>query len=157
MGKLQDFVNVRQFKFSDTSFIIDSAISCLSKYKESFFKGWHHNDIVTHLEATILLSLNNFNYSIWVVCLKDDEDIICGYIIADTTTNHIFLQYTKYLYRKLGIQKQLLLPLVIDPTSMVTVGWATKEMLKLQKQGIVQIVNKFPMEIVKLLHTQGNK
>jgi hypothetical protein len=79
-----------------------------------------------------------------------------GYIVADTKDNHIFLQYTKYSYRKLGIQKNLLLPLVVDPSLPITVNWPTKEMLKLAANNTVTIQNKFVETLIDTLYFKEN-
>jgi len=147
--KLTDYVNIRTVKPEDAKFIIESSITCLSKYTESLFKGWEYQQIRTYLTNIILYALANFEYSIFIACDKDDENKIYSYIVANTKTNHIFLQYSKYYFRKLGIQKTLLLPLVVNLDEPITVNWQTKEMLKLQEKGKVKIYNSFPEELNK--------
>ncbi len=148
MSDITDLVSIRQLKLEDLHFILDSSISCISKYHESIVKGYAREYTHKLLERIMLSALNNSNYSIFICSHKDDSDAIIAYIIANPKNNHIFFQYTKYSYRKLGIQKLMLMPLVVDMKERITVQWQTKEMLKLAKVGIVSIENKFWEELL---------
>jgi hypothetical protein len=146
-----EFVYIRQLKQGDINFILDSSIQCLSKYTESIFKGWDRSDVVKHIERLIFFVLSGKSpipYSMFILCDKGDEDTIYAYILADTASNHILLQYTKYTYRKLGLQKLLLLPLVIDESLPVTVNFPTKEMLRLKKDNKVIIIDKLMESLI---------
>lgn len=145
---LQDSVNIREVEKDDLIFILSSSISCLSKYTESVFKGWNQQDIYTYLNHLIIQSLHKIEYSIFIACLNSDSNHIVGYIIADPNTNYIFLQYTKYSYRNLGVQKDLLMPLVVDQNNLIKVAWPTKEMLKLKAKNKVTIVNKTIIDLI---------
>lgn len=140
---ITDLISIRPIKIEDLHFILDSSISCLTKYTESIVKGYSYEYAHKLLEKIILKGLNDPNNSIFIACLREDENHILAYIVANPKTNHIFLQYTKYNWRPFDIQKLFLLPLVLDFNSKITVNWPTKEMLKLQKQGILQIENRF--------------
>lgn len=153
---ITDLVNIRELTKSDLNFILDSSLQCLSKYTESIVKGQEKETAYKYLERIVLFALNHMNYSIFVACHKEDSDNIIGYIVADTHINHIFLQYTKYSYRKLGIQKTLLLPLVTDPEVPITVNWPTKEMLKLSILQKVQIQNKFIEKLIEDCYETNN-
>jgi len=142
MQSLKDLVTVREVELNDLPFILDSAITCLSKYTESFIKGYTPEYARNYLEKIVLYILNNSNYSCFVCTHKNDTDSVISYCIANPHTNHIFFSYTKYAYRKLGIQKLMLLPLLVDFNSKLTVQWPTKEMLKLQRIGKIYIENK---------------
>jgi hypothetical protein len=133
---------------ADVHFILDSVLQSLSKYTESTFKGMNRTNIYEHLEMITLYALNRIDtYSVFVACHKDDSAIILAYIVADTNDNHILYQYTKYSYRKLGIQKHLLMPLVVDMTQKITVNFPTKEMLKLGEK--IEIRNLFTEKLIK--------
>lgn len=149
MSSLVDIVTIREFEKGDVNFILDSFIHCLSKYTESMFKGWDNKDIYNHLEQTILFALTKLDYSLWLAVDKEDTNSIFAYLIADSKSNHIFFNYTKYTYRGLGIQKALLLPLAIDPTQPVTVNYQTKEALKLHKLSKVSIKNLFLEQLME--------
>lgn len=144
-----DLVNIRELTKDDINFILDSSITSLSKYTESIVKGQTRKDAIEYLETTILYALHKCNYSTFIACDAEDSNKIISYIVADIENNHIFLQYTKYNYRKLGIQQTMLLPLVIEDSKLVTVQWPTKEMLKLQKQDKIQIVKKFELDMIE--------
>lgn len=148
--QLNDYLSIRTLNSKDIHFLLDSSISCLSKYTESIFKGQQHSDIFRSLELILLYVLNKVDtYSVFLACMAEDSDQIVGYIVADTTTNHILFQYTKYTYRRLGIQKNLLMPLVIDESLPITVNWPTKEMLKLVKANKITITNKLVDKLIK--------
>lgn len=151
MTTIDNLVSIRELAKEDINFLIHSSLSCLTKYKESITKGQNHKESYQTLEKIILCGLTSMGYSIFIACHKEDSNNIIGYIVADSTDNHVFLQYTKYTYRKLGIQKNLLLPLVIDPSLPVTVNWPTKEMLKLSAYDKVIIHNKFTESIIEKL------
>lgn len=128
---------------ADLNFILSSSVKCLIQYIDTTYKGWDKSELAKHLERTILFGLSKCNYSVFIACDSKDSDHIIGYIVGDSINNHIFLQYTKYAYRKLGIQKNLLIPLIIDPTHPCTVEWNTKEMVKLQRNNKINVVSKF--------------
>jgi len=146
---ISDLVSIRELETEDLNFILDSFISCISKYHESIVKGMNRFYVHSLLEKMMLRALNGIDYSVYVCSHKDDSRAIIAYIIANPKTNHIFFQYTKYSYRKLGIQKYMLLPLVIDPSETITVQWPTKEMLKLAKIDKVSIENRFLQELME--------
>ena len=151
---LIDLVNIRQLELADLNFILSSSTKCLTQYINTTYKGWDKPELTKHLERIILFGLSKCNYSVFIACDSKDSDHIIGYIVGDTITNHIFLQYTKYAYRKLGIQKNLLLPLVIDSTQPHTVEWNTKEMVKIQKLNRIKIHAKL---VEALMHALAHK
>lgn len=157
MTTIDNLVSIRELTKNDINFLLHSSLSCLSKYTESIIKGQNRIIGYQHLEKIILYGLNRIDYSIFIACHKEDSDNIIGYIVADSKDNHIFLQYTKYSYRKLGIQKNLLLPLVTDPSLPITVNWPTKEMLKLAASNRVLIQNKLVEFLLEQVFLKGDK
>jgi len=139
---LTDSINIRLLKQSDINFILSSSIKCLLQYKDSLFIGWESDDLAQHLERTILHILTKYDCSIFIACSRDDEDHILGYIVAATNSNHILLQYTKYSYRKLGIQLHMLMPLVLDFGYQFTVQWGVRDMVKLFRVGRISVKDK---------------
>lgn len=125
-----NIVNVRMVEKEDINFLFNSFIRCLTGYQKELFLGWKHKDLTDYLEYLLIWVLNQSDYSVFIASLKEDSSHIIGYIIANSSTNEIFFQYTKYGYRKLGVQKLLLMPLCIKDDEMVTINWATKEMLR---------------------------
>jgi hypothetical protein len=156
MTTIDNLVSIRELTKEDINFLLNSSIQCLSQYTESIVKGQNRLNAYQLLEKIILYGLNRIDYSIFIACRSDDSNDIVGYIVADTKDNHIFLQYTKYSYRKLGIQKNLLLPLVVDPSLPITVNWPTKEMLKLAANNTVTIQNKFVETLIDTLYFKEN-
>ncbi len=149
---LIDLINIRALKPQDLNFVIDSSVKSLSKYNKTIFKGWKHTDVCSYLEKVFLHALSTSNYSTFIACQNGDEDAILAYIIADTHSNHIFFQYTKYAYRKLGIQKLFLLPLVIDTNETITIQWAMKDAINMSKANKVSIINKNELNLIKELY-----
>ena len=147
---IQDSISIRQLQASDLNFILSSSLQCLTQYTDSLFKGWDRKELYSHLEKAILYALNHCNYSIFIACDAKDSEHIIGYLVGDPTTNHIFLQYTKYAYRKLGIQKLLLLPLIIDSDYPSSVNWGTKEMQKLHKLRRISVKDLFTEQLMQL-------
>jgi hypothetical protein len=145
---LQDSVNIREVTSEDLNFILSSSVSCLSQYTESIFKGWDRKDIYEFLNKFIISSLHQLDFSIFIASHKDDSNQIIGYIVANPETNYVYLQYTKFVFRNLGVQKQLLMPLVIDTSRPITVAWPTKEMLKLKKDDKVKIYNQTILDLI---------
>lgn len=152
MNDITDLITIRPLEKSDVHFVLDSIMQSLSKYTESIFKGVNRSNIYEHLETVAIYALNRVDtYSVFVACSKSDSHDLLGYIVADSKANHILFQYTKYSYRKLGIQKLFLMPLVVDTTLPVTVNWPTKQMLLLAKAGRVEIANKFTEKLIEEL------
>lgn len=137
-----DFVSVREIQADDVHFVLDSFITCLSRYDESIVKGFDHHYSKKYLEKLMLYVLQSGKYSVFICSNKDEPTNIYAYIIGDPTTNYVFFNYTKYLYRPYGLQKYLLLPLILDPSQPVVVEWPTKEMLKAKKAGKVTIEHR---------------
>ncbi len=109
----------------------------------------HTYDVHKHIELLALYALNRIDtYSVFIACHRNNPDRIIAYIVADPVDNHILFQYTKYDYRKMGIQKNLLLPLVVDDEKPITVNWPTKEMLKLVKANKASIINKLLEKLI---------
>lgn len=145
---LHDSVNIREVTSEDLNFILSSSVSCLSQYTESIFKGWERKDIYEFLNKFIIASLHQLDFSIFIASHKEDSNQIIGYIVANPETNYVYLQYTKFVFRNLGVQKQLLMPLVLDFSKPVTVAWPTKEMLKLKKDNKVKIYNQTILDLI---------
>lgn len=147
---LVNLINIREFREEDTNFVLDSFMSCLSKYRESIFKGWEHKDIYQHLEQILLFALTKIpSYSIFLAVGRNNEQNIYSYLIADSTRNHVLFAYTKHAYRGLGLQKHMLLPLLIDLNQPITVNFPTKEALKLQRLGKISIKNIFLEQLME--------
>lgn len=149
---LIDLITIRELQTQDLNFILDSSVKCLSKYNITLFKGWKHKDTCQYLEQVFLHALSDARYSTFIACEKDNSDAILGYIIADTKDNHIIFQFTKYTYRKLGIQKHFLLPLVADPDQPITVNYHTKEAINWSKANKCTIINKQALNLINDNH-----
>jgi hypothetical protein len=129
-GYIEDLVTIRELRSQDVNFIVDSFISCLNKYTKTITKGLAPEYSNKYLEKIILHALQKENYSTFVCVNKDNDDEIYGYIIGDSSTNHIFFNYTKYIFRPFNLQSTFLMPLIIGRDQPFTTNWPTKEALK---------------------------
>lgn len=145
---IEDLISIRTPGPNDVNFMLDSFIACLSAYTESIVSGMNKQDARQLLEKMALVALNRIDYSVFIASHKDDSDDIIAFIVGCPKQNHVFFQYTKYAYRKLGIQRHFLLPMVVDTAESITVNWPTKEMLKLVRAQRVSIVNKFVEDLL---------
>ena len=127
---ITDFITVRELKSQDINFIVDSFISCLNKYTKTITKGLTPEYSRQLLEKIVLHALQKPNYSTFVCVNVDNDDEIYAYIIGDSSTNHIFFNYTKYLFRPYNLQSTFLMPLIIGVNQPFTTNWPTKEALK---------------------------
>jgi hypothetical protein len=152
-----DLINVREVKPEDLRFLMDSAVRNLKLYMDDFLAGRDVNDLIKDVETTFVTGINKLGYTVLVACDKDDEDSIYGYCMADTKNNHIVYNYTKYHYRLLGLQKYVLMPLLIDFKSPVTVQYPTAEALRAVKNGKVTIKDGFKMALIELLKEKENE
>jgi hypothetical protein len=149
MTDLTKLITIRELRKSDLHFILDSSVKCLSKYSESLFKGWDVKDTCQYVETAVLSILSNKQYSTFIAVKAENDEEIIAYITGDVNSNHILLQFTKYLFRDLGIQKNYLLPLVTDETQPISVNWQTKEMLNLKKANRIRIMNLFTLQLIQ--------
>lgn len=143
-----DLVNVRELHASDLNFILSSSIKCIQSYQSKLYPGHGIRDLYVHLEKIILAAIKHPTTSIMIACDRNDSDHIIGYIMTNIKCNHIYLQYTKYAYRKLGVQKYVLMPLLIDELQPISCEWATKEMVKLVKLGKIKINGEFMESLI---------
>lgn len=151
-----DLVNVRQLQSSDLNFILSSSIKCIQSYSKKLYPAHGVRELYEHLEKVILSALHHSDYSILIACNKDDSDQIIGYLMTSLKSNHIYLQYTKYAYRKLGLQKYVLLPLLIDESKPSTVEWATKEMIRLVNKQAITVKHQYIEQLIKERFTNEN-
>lgn len=149
---LQDLVTIRELHTSDVKFLLASSLQSLIQYLDSTYKGYDKATLYSEIETKILYALNKLGYSVFVACEAEDTDHIIGYIVAHVKKNHILLQYTKYAYRQLGLQKNMLLPLVIDSDQPVTVQWNTKSMVKLHKLGKISVKDVLSEQMIEALN-----
>lgn len=145
---LIDLITIREMQPADLNFILDSSITSLSKYRTTLFKGWTNKDISSYLETLFLHALSNKRYSTFLVVSSSNPDEIFSYIIADTEENHIFYNYTKYDYRSFELDRLYLWPLVLDPKQPITLNFQTSEALRLQRNGVVSIINKYQINMI---------
>lgn len=148
-NELLDIVSVREFKSQDVNFILDSFITCLSRYTESIVAGMPSPYIREHLEQQILYILNKSDTSVLVLSHKDNSEDILAYIIACPSQQHIYFSYTKYIYRELGLQKNLLMPLVVDMENVYTFQYPTKWALRWTRKGYCSVNSYLVDRLIK--------
>jgi hypothetical protein len=148
---LQDLVTIRELQTSDIKFLLASSLQSIIQYLDSTYKGYNKATLYKEVETKVLFALNKLGYSVFMAVHSQDSEHILGYIVAHTEKNHVLLQYTKYAYRKLGIQKNLLLPLVIDGEQPITVQWNTKEMVKLHKASKLEVKDVLTEQLIQMI------
>ena len=144
-----NLVTVRELQASDLNFILSSSIKSIQSHASKLYPATPVRELYEHLEKIILCAFAMPNYSILIACHKDDSDHIIGYLMVDQSKNHVFLQYTKYAFRKLGVQKHVLLPLLVSIESPITYEFATKEAVKLSKKLPVIVKSLFTEQLLE--------
>ena len=144
-----DLVNVRQLESTDINFILSSSIKCLQAYSKKLYPAHDVRPLYEHLEKVILSAMHHPSYSILIACNKDDSEQIIGYLMTNPQTNHIYLQYTKYAYRKLGVQSHILMPLLLNEGRPITVEWATKEMIRLKNENRLTVNSQYIEQLIE--------
>lgn len=153
---LFEYVSIRTVTVNDVNFILSSSYHSLLSVRTSLFKCWREKNISDYVEKLIIAAINNLNYSVLIACHKDDSNRILGYIVADPNKNHILLQYTKFDFRGLGLQK-MLMPLLIKFDETITVQFCTCEMRRLANMGKIEIKNVFQESLIEALEASNNK
>lgn len=144
-----DLVNIRTIEPQDVNFILDSSFSSLTKYLNTIFKGWTVDSLYYYMQNLIPYCVLSEDYSTFIACNSQDSNQIYAYVIANPKTNHIMFQYTKYAYRGMGIQKTLLMPLVVDMEDQVGVQYGTKNMQRWAEKKHTLIIDGFIIERIK--------
>lgn len=107
----KNLISIRDYVPDDRNFILTTFLRGLYEdndffhqiKKRTFFENYENG--VKHL----LTKPNSFTR---VACLKESEDVILGYAILEKLEENFILHwvYTKHLWRKIGIAKDLLAP-----------------------------------------------
>lgn len=144
---IQDYISIRTVENDDDIKFIKSTIhTCIHNNRHYMYRATLHEDTKAHIDKSMAIALKGIpgkmNNSIFLACSSEESSTIYAFIIADPILNHIYFNYTKYAFRELGIQKNFLLPLVIDPTRRVTNNYATDKSCKYAKQYQVQVIDK---------------
>lgn len=124
-----ELVAIRDYIPEDKNFIYASWLrglyygdSWLSLMKKDAFMVYYHNVIEKHLESPGVL--------IKVACLKDDPEVILGYVVTSRAAPIVHWAFVKSAWRGIGIAKML----VPADTQIVT---------NLTKSGLA-IMRKYP-------------
>jgi hypothetical protein len=117
---LIDVVTVRAVEPDDITFILSTINHWASRRTSDLWRGWAEDEIYHHMHTLLLWALGQGGYQALIACHRDNSSTILGFLIAHFESNHIFCQYTKFDFRRLGIQKYLLMPTLVDPTRPMT-------------------------------------
>lgn len=151
-----DCISIRSVDVSDVNFIMSSATHCLSRYRKTMFRGWDMHNLNAYIGRIILCAINNLDYSILIACHKDDDNHILGYIVADSKSNHVLLQYTKFSFRDMGIQ-QLMIPLILNLSQTISIQFCTADMKALVTKKIVILKDGLVESLINLIDEKEKK
>jgi hypothetical protein len=145
---LIEHVSIREYNDkTDRNFCLTPIIQHFSYHSRRFFTHWTDTDQTEYMTAIYNTAINFYDGV--VACDKNDPEILFAFIMGSRLENHIFYNYTKYLYRGIGIQSQMLLPILIDRNSPITVNFTTPTTIKWKCRNQVRIVDKLLLNIMK--------
>lgn len=101
---MNDVLEIRPAREADTNFIYSSWLRSY-KWGNSFLRGLPDYLYYPHMTQLIDYLIKVRNVKIEVVCLREDSDIIVGYVVKEHRTVHFL--FVKEAWRKLGIAKSL--------------------------------------------------
>jgi len=108
MSKFVGLYDVRDFKVSDTEFVLATFLRGLY-YGESWFTQIPKDIFMANYKKVAeVLVKNKDKVTIKIACLKDDPDTILGYSILSSDYQTIHFVYVKKLWRFKGIGRSLL-------------------------------------------------
>lgn len=107
MKLAERLITIREPSLEDTSFILNS---WLKSFRNSFFARVCPNDIYYKFQAEIIKWCLE-NHEVKVLCVKEDEYQIVGYIVygyIDQEIVNIDYLYVKQTFRRMGIAERLI-------------------------------------------------
>lgn len=106
MSKLEGLYEIRDFRTSDTSFVMATFLRGLY-YGDSWFSLIPKNIFMTSYKPVGETFLKSPKAKIKIACLKDDQDVILGYSILSTDDNTVIWVFVKKTWRLQGLAKAL--------------------------------------------------
>lgn len=148
MTELIEHVAIREYNDkTDRNFCLAPILQHFTYHSRRFFTYWTEEHKLDYVNTMYNTALHFFDGI--VACDKNDPEILFAFLMASRTENHIFFNYTKYLYRQIGIQSQMLMPILIDKNSPITVNFTTPNSMKWKIKNQVKIVDKLFLNIMK--------
>ena len=148
MRDLIEHIAVREYNDkTDRNFCLTPILHHFTYQSRRFFTYWNDDDKIEYVNSIYNTALHFFD--VIVACDKNDSEIIFAFLMASRSENHIFFNYTKYLYREIGIQSQLLMPILIDKNLPITVNFTTPSSIKWKMKNQIKIIDKLMLNIMK--------
>lgn len=101
-----ELVAIRDVKAEDRNFLLATWLRGLY-YGESWFSLINKNVFMAHYHKVINYLLDSPNTTIKVACLKDDPEVILGYVVLSKSPGVMHWVFVKKAWRKIGIGKLL--------------------------------------------------
>lgn len=122
-----ELVAVRDGVESDRSFIFATFLRGLF-YGDSVFSEVPKSIFMTNYHKVIEHILNSPSTAVKVACLREDPEVILGYVILKPDSNAIVWAFCKKAWRGIGLIKSLI------PDNITTITHATKSGISISKK-----------------------
>lgn len=106
MSKLEGLYEIRDFRISDTSFVMATFLRGLY-YGDSWFSLIPKQVFMESYKPVGEAFLTSPKAKIKIACLQEDQDVILGYSILSTDNNTIIWVFVKKTWRLQGLAKAL--------------------------------------------------
>jgi GNAT superfamily N-acetyltransferase len=118
-----DLVTIRDSIPDDRNFIMATWLRGL-KYGNEWFDAIEADVYYSYYQKAIDFILTHNNTAVRVACLKEDPDVILGYVVLNRLGNVVHWVFVKKAWRSIGIAKNLVPETVTRATHLTKVGMA---------------------------------
>lgn len=118
-----DLVTVRDYIPSDRNFILATWLRGL-KYGNEWFDAIEAEAYYEYYQKAIDFILTKNTTAVRVACLKEDPEVILGYVVLNSLGNVVHWVFVKKAWRSIGIARNLVPPTVTRATHLTKVGLA---------------------------------
>lgn len=126
-----ELVSIRDAVIGDKNFILATFLRGLY-YGDSWYGEIPKSVFMSEYHKFLELLLSHPTTKVKIACLKDDTDVILGYVIMNTSETVLHFAFCKKAWRGIGITRQLV------PTTVTSVTHLTKVGLSIiKKKGLV--------------------
>lgn len=116
-----DLITIRLAVPEDNNFILATWLRGLF-YGDSWFSHVPKSIFMDHYHKVIDFILQSPNTIIAVACLKEDQDVILGYSVINSSNNSLHWVFVKKAWRGIGISKKIVPNTVNTVTHLTKVG-----------------------------------
>lgn len=118
---LNELITVRDYLPEDKAFV-------LSTWLRGFYGGerWiqeiEKKDFMSAYNSLINTAIQNKRFKFKIACLKDDNNVILGYVVMSHDETVVHWSFTKAAWRRIGIAKKLIPANIVAVTHLTTLG-----------------------------------